>query len=191
MAGNAESVAGVVLAGGRSSRMGQDKAGLICRGHTLLDHAKDLLRRSGLSDVHVSNSDGIADEWTGRGPLAGIHATLKALGERYAFLLYVPVDMPSLTPDLLRDLVDTIDDFPVVRFTGFSLPFRLRTDTKWIGIIDTMLRSGEKGSIKSFQQRIGAMERAFPHDAAACFANVNTPEEWQRLEQDAFEKDVQ
>jgi molybdopterin-guanine dinucleotide biosynthesis protein A len=98
---------GVVLAGGRSRRMGTDKALLRWQGRTWLDRARRLLREAGAERVIVLGrpeaADGLADPVPGGGPavnLAGLMARL-APGTR---LLVVPVDMPALDAAVLADL---------------------------------------------------------------------------------------
>ena len=54
MIGNSVNIAGVVLAGGQSLRMGQDKAQLIIEQHSLLSRAVALLHNVGLKDCFVS-----------------------------------------------------------------------------------------------------------------------------------------
>ena len=60
-------LAGVVLAGGKSSRMGEDKAQLVWQGETLLDRARQCLRTAGWDDVLVSGrpeeADGVLEHY--------------------------------------------------------------------------------------------------------------------------------
>lgn len=101
-------ISGYVLAGGRSSRMGQDKALLKLGGRTLLDRAVSTLRRC-TGDVTVVGTDllpevpSIADEAPGQGPLGGIEAALSHLSRDWA--AFLPVDMPLLPPGLYAALI--------------------------------------------------------------------------------------
>jgi molybdopterin-guanine dinucleotide biosynthesis protein A len=97
----------VILAGGRSRRMGRDKAGLNWRGQSWLDRARAVLKEAGAGRILVLGrpdlADGIADPAPGSGPavnLAGLIAGLPA-GTR---LIVVPVDMPTLDPAVLQSL---------------------------------------------------------------------------------------
>ena len=75
--------AGFVLAGGRSSRMGTDKALMLLGGRPLIAHALDILRGAGLSASLAGARAGlerfaqvVADEEPDRGPLGGICSAL-------------------------------------------------------------------------------------------------------------------
>src|SRR5437879_7799138 len=90
-------IAGFVLAGGKSSRMGQDKASLRLEGHSLLDIAcRKLLAIT--SEVFIVGgrkqfgTEAIEDIFADRGPLGGIHAAL-ALGHAELNLV-MAVDLP-------------------------------------------------------------------------------------------------
>lgn len=97
---------GVVLAGGQSSRMGQDKALLPFKGETLLHHQVQLLRHV-CSRVVVSGEyagfDCVPDSVMKCGPISGIYSVAKQFPS--AALLVVPVDMPQLTEQHLNRLL--------------------------------------------------------------------------------------
>jgi molybdenum cofactor guanylyltransferase len=94
-------VGGYVLAGGKSSRMGRDKALLELAGKPLVQHAVVKLRRV-CADVHLlGNRNELAkygplvpDVHEGRGPLGGIEAALEH--SHHGWNLFMPVDMPFL-----------------------------------------------------------------------------------------------
>jgi molybdopterin-guanine dinucleotide biosynthesis protein A len=94
-------VGGYVLAGGRSARMGTDKALLELDGKPLIEHAVRKLRRI-CSDVHILSSN-VELEWyaplvpdlhPGCGPIGGIEAAL--LRSPFDWNVFLAVDMPFL-----------------------------------------------------------------------------------------------
>lgn len=101
---------GVILAGGRSRRMGQDKLPLKVGAATLLDRVHDALA-SRCAEILVVGAGGYAptgarrvpDLRPGQGPLAGIEAGLFAASHRSAFV--AAGDMPFLTGELVEYLL--------------------------------------------------------------------------------------
>jgi molybdenum cofactor guanylyltransferase len=90
---------GFVLAGGKSTRMGRDKALLNWHGQTLLDHMVALLR-SVADPVHVVGRDLLPDRMPDLGPLSGIATGLETSSTDAN--LFVAVDLPLLTQDFLK-----------------------------------------------------------------------------------------
>ena len=105
--------AAVLLAGGKSSRMGRDKAALPVNGEPLWQRQLAILRATQPAELFISGkSDGpyadcgveiLADEIPGCGPLGGIATALRRCkSER---LLVLAVDMPAMTAEFLRALL--------------------------------------------------------------------------------------
>ena len=99
-------VTGYVLAGGRSSRMGQDKAELRIGGSLLIERAISKLRDLcdevvvvGRGEIY-SASRALPDLHPGCGPIGGIEAALRDAREAWA--IFLPVDMPLLPGGLVR-----------------------------------------------------------------------------------------
>jgi molybdopterin-guanine dinucleotide biosynthesis protein A len=98
-----------VLAGGKSSRMGTDKAFVLLQGQTLLARALSICRTIS-SDVRVVGdrrkfspfAPVVEDAFPGCGPLAGIHAALRASATDLNLVL--AVDLPFVSPGLLQFL---------------------------------------------------------------------------------------
>ena len=96
-----------VLAGGRSTRMGTDKAFVLLEGRTMLARALDLAH-SLTSDVRIvgdaskfaSLASVVEDLFPGCGPLAGIHTALRSSLSDLNLIL--AVDMPFVRPALLQ-----------------------------------------------------------------------------------------
>lgn len=102
---------GYVLAGGRSSRMGRDKATLRLGGRQLLDIAVDKLGSVCAEVAVVGERDetvpvrNVGDLRVGCGPMGGIEAALTDLRTNWA--VFLPVDMPFLPVKLLFSLVES------------------------------------------------------------------------------------
>ena len=104
-------VRGYVLAGGRSSRMGVDKARLEIGGRSLLEIAAGKLREVcdevsvvGGGEVGFPGVKIVPDLHPGFGPMGGMEAALRDVGEAWA--MFLPVDMPMVPVGLLRALRD-------------------------------------------------------------------------------------
>lgn len=104
---------GVVLAGGRSVRMGKDKALLtLPDGRTLLECAVDTLRQAGAGEVIVSvgsektygvpGTREVQDSRADCGPMSGLHAALTAA--KYPLCVVLAVDLPKMTAAYLSGL---------------------------------------------------------------------------------------
>lgn len=99
-----------ILAGGNSTRMGTDKAFVMLDGRTLLARALDLCRTIA-SDVRIVGhskkfapfAPALEDVFPGCGPLAGIHAALRA--SQTDLNLVLAVDLPFVSPALLHCLL--------------------------------------------------------------------------------------
>jgi len=110
---------GIVLAGGRSSRFGRDKLGVLVDGVPLLHHALRALAPVCGEIVLVGPVDGLrvplprelpvplvlaADAVAYGGPLVGLHAGARRAA--FPVLVVAGADMPGLRPDVLRLLLD-------------------------------------------------------------------------------------
>ncbi len=107
--------AGFLLAGGKSSRMGTDKAFLDFGGETLLCRALGVLKTACgsvkiIGDPAKFTSAGpvIADVFPGCGPLAGIHAALAASQSELNAIL--AVDMPFVSAEVVSFLLAVAED---------------------------------------------------------------------------------
>lgn len=110
--GESDSITAIILAGGRSSRMGQDKALLMWQQRPLIAHIVECLQAQVERIAINTNSPQafadfglpmIADEFSeSRGPLAGIAAALNYSSTRLT--LIVPCDNPLLSSQLTARL---------------------------------------------------------------------------------------
>ncbi len=162
---------GAVLAGGRSSRFGSDKALAVLDGRTLLDYALAALRPHCEAVIVVGRGD-IAD-WPrpDMGPLGGLAGALRhAAASGFDQVLTAPVDCVRLPADL-RALLDPAPAFlatqPVIGLWPVAALDELRA----------VLEDGRHLSVKAFARRIAA--RPVKSDFAP--PNINSVADLDRL----------
>jgi FdhD protein len=186
-------IAGVILAGGESSRMGRNKALLEVNGERMVETA--YRRMADLFDevLLVTNTPGIydfipcrkiADIYPGMGPLGGIHAALSNCAAGRAFV--TACDMPGLNPRLIRELSSMPGGVDVVipETPGGLEPLHAVYAKSCLPKMEAMLRAGERRILSFFDL---AQVRLVPRGKIATidpdftsFRNVNTPEDYQR-----------
>jgi molybdopterin-guanine dinucleotide biosynthesis protein A len=119
-------ISAVLLAGGQSRRMGEDKAAILFRNAPLWQIQLDLLRRLDLEKLFISAQTDppwrpaeiqfVPDDQPSRGPLSGIAA---ALSRSRGHLLALAIDMPFMTESYLRSLCEKVErGVGVVPFIG-------------------------------------------------------------------------
>src|SRR5208337_2368389 len=101
--------AGVVLAGGRSSRMGTPKAALEWHGSTLLRRTVGILARATGGPVVVVRAPG-QDPREGKGPVQGLAAGLGAIAGRAEVAFVSSTDMPFLHPAFVRRVLRAVHE---------------------------------------------------------------------------------
>ena len=199
---------GLVLAGGQSRRMGQDKALMRYQGRTLIDNASLLLQSASCDKVLISrNAPGfLNDKIEDAGPLSGVHAVLDALSQsdnhngNPCELLVLPVDMPQMTPELLRILVSRGREaekacYVEKRFLPFYLPVTQKTKAllanylveqskrRVVGFLEILnavsLKEGDLKKIARKDESDNKKRLAnMSNEDGVEWLNVNTPGEW-------------
>lgn len=175
---------GVVLAGGRSSRMGQDKAMLRWHGRPLLEQMQSLLREAGAQQVLVSGNRpeyaGIADTQPDLGPLGGLASVIAGVADA-TMLVVVPVDMPLLSVAVLGKLVAP-SQHRCVAFEGQRLPMCLRIDPSVREALTTLMTgTASSRSLRALQRSLRCHRVAVTTSERAAFVNCNTPAQWSEL----------
>jgi molybdenum cofactor guanylyltransferase len=151
-------VAGVVLAGGRSARMGRSKAALEWHGSTLLFRTASILARVVSGPVVVVRAPGqelpalpdavelVDDPVEGLGPMQGVAAGLAAVRDRAGAAFVCSTDMPFLHPAFVRQVLRGLDDpavdlvVPVAR--GFRQPLAAGYRTSLVRLIEAQIAAG-------------------------------------------------
>lgn len=167
-------IAGIVLAGGQSKRMGSDKSQLKIGEQTLLQHAKQILSTTGIKNIFVSHAEGIKDTYSKKGPVAGIYACLENLPE-FDYVIFIPVDMPLLNKFVLLKLISEKDNHAVY-FIDQQFPLLIKNNLINRRIIQQQL-DNDKLSVRNVLSKLDAksIESHFPINI---FTNTNTEKDW-------------
>lgn len=178
-------IIGVVLAGGRSTRFGRDKAMLSWQGKPLIERQIEALRAAGVDAVRVSGDrpayGGIPDAVPGKGPLAGLARIAAACPDDD--LLVIPVDMPLLSPALLCRLRTEMPEAACLRFSGRVLPMRLRADARCRGMLEERAQAADAHarSLRALQAGMNAAEVSLSAVEAVQLTDCNTEAVWREL----------
>jgi molybdenum cofactor guanylyltransferase len=180
-----------VLAGGKSTRMGRDKAFLYWGKGSFLEHALELAGRLTTSVSIVGDAKKFAgygvpvivDIYPARGPLGGIHAALSTTAAPWNLIL--AVDLPLITSPLLSYLVERAEEsdatVTVANAGGDLQPLCAVYRREFAEIAERALCAGQNKIDSLFQEvRTQLIEEEMLLRAgfsAEMFRNLNTPEE--------------
>lgn len=199
-----ERAAGIVLAGGRSQRMGTPKALLEWHGSTLLRRAAGIVARAVDGPVVVVRAPAqtlpplperfevAEDAREGRGPLQGIAAGLAAIGDRAGVVYVSGVDLPLLHPALIRHVLHSLrpqDDVALPRAHGYAQPLAAAYRAAIGPSLDGLLELGRLGTRELFAQlRVRELDEAalladgdvaVLDPALDSLLNINDPREYE------------
>ena len=176
----------IILAGGRSKRMGTNKALVGYKGKALIQYSLDLALQFTETILISSNSDVfghlgfqlVRDEYRIHAPLAGIHAGLKM--SQTPWNLILTCDMPNVSKgviDLLLAFLSEADDLLVPFQNGFSEPLCGFYHRNLIPEITANIEQNKFSPldfIKGYPNRIFPMTEIHGESANHLFKNVNS-----------------
>lgn len=164
------SVLGAILAGGKATRFGSDKALAMLNGRPLIDHVASLLAKQCAAlivvgrtqDGYICVDDRPAPDM---GPLAGLAGALAyASSNGFSHVLSVGVDAPGIPRDL-RTMLEPAPAYvvnqPVIGYWPVTA----------LDLLDQILASDERHSMQHFIERLGGRGVALESPPA----NINTP----------------
>lgn len=145
-----EQITGYILSGGKSSRMGSDKASKLLHGKTLIEHVITQLETEVDSIVIVSDNPDhksfgkpvINDLLKNIGPAGGIYTALSHSSTEKKFI--VSCDMPFITPVGIRYIIDQSEDFEItIPKLEFAQPLFGVYSKKCLPLWEKLIRSGQ------------------------------------------------
>ena len=181
----------LLLAGGKSSRMGTNKAELLYEGKSFLENIIEKAKCLGLKNIYISGYQWnyedvqvVYDIYPEIGPLGGLHAVLTNAQTSYCLVL--PVDIPQIPVTFLDELIKiheqgTIDiEMPLlVEREGFLEPL--------IGIYPVIMKNFIEERIAAGNFSVFRMIKEWGYVSVQTeipewqIANINTQEDYKKL----------
>ncbi|RDV28027.1 molybdenum cofactor guanylyltransferase [Alteromonas aestuariivivens] len=178
-------VAGVILAGGHSTRMGQDKTQMLVDGITLLERSRQCMLASSVNEVWIAGPQEGAhpDRRSGMGPAVVILDWLKSpLLNGFDYCVVMPVDMPLVSPQMLNYLIENaIRNKSACYFKHYFLPCVLPLSPTVNEVGEKLLSLENKLSIGRLLNLGPALELdPHPRDLNELI-NLNHPQDWDHF----------
>jgi molybdopterin-guanine dinucleotide biosynthesis protein A len=197
--------AGIVLAGGRSSRMGTPKAALEWHGSTLLRRAVGIVGRGVDGPVVVVRAPGqalprlpdsvevVEDAREGRGPLQGLAAGLAAVRDRAEAAYVSSTDVPLLHPRFIRRVLAALEpdvDVALPHVGGFPQPLAAAYRTALVDVVERLIAEDrmrpaflfERARVRELTEDdlLGDGELALADPELLSVLNLNEPDDYER-----------
>ncbi len=193
---NREEITGIILAGGKSSRLGKDKGLCAFNGKSLVSYAVEILKplcdNLMISANHFPEKYAefglpvVTDEVKGIGPMGGIHACLKKSTTQHNLIL--SCDTPFVNTGVFYLLLKEVENFQVVcpaHETFLLEPLSAYYNTNVLGDMEEAIREEEYKMMRFFKRirfKSVNIHEQLPFFSDYLFLNLNTPGDLEKAE---------
>jgi len=188
---NENNILGVVLAGGKSKRFGEDKNKVRLGNKTLLEHTLYKIKSKFNNFVIVSNSNFpkdytiIKDCINGQlGPLVGVLSAMKWVKKNnfsYDWIMTFPCDTPFFEPRIIDKFVEAVKFNDSLLYFAKSAKKRHNIFGLWslklIEILETDIIENNYRKVEKWANKIGVKTINISYDNTDPFFNINTKED--------------
>lgn len=188
-------ISGVILAGGKSSRMGVNKSFLKLGNQTIIERIVDLMKLTFTEVIIITNTPDeykflnlplYEDIYKWKGPLAGIHSALTHSQTEKIFVL--SCDVPLMSKEMIKHIIEYKTDKSIVfcEAAGYHQPLVGIYSKKILSAIEKFISDNEL-SDKSFHQFLKIVDAEIIHPEKLSFYkdeiffNVNRPDDYEYL----------
>ncbi len=197
-------VTGIILSGGKSTRMGQNKSLLSLNGKTVIERVVDLMKEVFENVIMITNTPDeyeflniplYKDIYEYKGPLAGIHSGLAHSNTDQNFI--ISCDIPLMTSEMIKFIVDYQTDKPVTvcRADGFVQQLAGRYSKSVLPEAEKALKEDQEEQRNADQKKrkckvlslldiVGAEiidAETSPVYKEMLFFNMNRPDDYQKI----------
>jgi molybdopterin-guanine dinucleotide biosynthesis protein A len=190
---NISNITGIIICGGKSSRMGREKGDCLLNSKPLIEYPLEVLSsvcRQVLLGTDKKNYrylqlPMVLDEYKGIGPLGGIHACLKASSTTDN--LIISCDMPLISKELVEYILSQNRDDDVVLpvFKGKPEPLCAYYNKRIVDGLENYIQKKMykiQDVVKKFRTRLLIIDSSLDFYAEELFYNVNAPGDIDLLE---------
>lgn len=183
-------ITAIVLAGGKSQRMGTEKGLLVLNGKPFIKHICDALQPIFGSNILIVSANKeydalgftrVEDIIENKGPVGGLYTALKA--SKTKINLVLSVDVPLVSTELLEWLIKSHDETYMVTQTKSG-----EKTSPLIGVYDRSMRivfgehmAGNQLKLREVIEDVKHQTIEIPEKWNNQVQNINTPEEYQNL----------
>lgn len=178
-------ITGIILAGGKSSRMGQEKGLMKLHNKTFIEHSIQTLNPIVQNLLIITNNKEyekfgitcIQDKITDCGPAGGIYTGLSQSNSQIN--IFLSCDTPLVTEDMLRKLLEKkTDDWDIVHYSQNPL---IGVYHKRVSSIFLTHLKEQQFTMKRILQECKTHILPTTEAIKSNFKNINTPEEYNKL----------
>lgn len=184
-----KNITGIILAGGKSSRMGTDKGFLKLNNKLFIEHIIDALKPlvsnviivSNLKSYDIFGLQRINDDIENAGPLAGIYSGLKA--SKTELNLVLSCDVPLINKKNLQQLLDAAEeaiDIVQIESQGQQMPLIALYKKQCESIFHKLLLNDERRLHQAVSACNSKSISLNPEDDIYT-TNINTPEQLKKI----------
>ena len=179
----------LILAGGRSRRFGEDKSQLRINGmlvaQMLIERLKGLFEQILISSDRPGKFDlpgvlEVVDEYSGKGPLGGVHAGMKACSKPWVFVL--ACDMPAIERNVVEEMLSaasaTTAQAIIPKHDAGYEPLCAMYSCDAFGTIEALITQGGRPGMLDLLNKLDVVYLKTDN----CYFNVNTPEDAARIQ---------
>lgn len=184
---NKNNILGVILSGGESSRMGEDKGLMSFRNQPLISYSISVLQKV-TKDIVISTSELkyeqfgfplIPDLIPNIGPIGGLYSVMKQVESDKYFI--VACDMPNTSENLAKELIQYCSHFDIVVpiYKNKTEPLLCIYSRNILPIVEEQISKGDYKLINLLKQcKTKYIETTnFSEMKTDYFKNINTPED--------------
>lgn len=186
-----ENFTGIILAGGKSQRMGTDKGLLPLDGKPFITHIYEAMKPIFRDNIVVVSSNSAYDAFgynriedliSDKGPVGGLYTALKQ--SKTKFNLVLSVDVPLVSTELLQWLVNNHDDSYLVTQAQVD-----ETASPLVAVYDRALRTllgehlaGNQLKLRDVIAEVNVQTLTVPAKLGSQLQNVNTEEDYKKIQ---------